>query len=206
MSDEAAALARYEQVALAIAQDITKGVYPEGEKISGRSILASKYNTSPETVRKALSLLQSKQAVEVVPNSGTVIGSRQAAEDFVSSLQEFHSLEAMESALRDLVKERNRLNDEIEQLIKHIVHFKSGMIRNMQHAEEVRVTASSSLIGRSIQEAKLRTITGVTVIAVQQDGKWYVSPGEELHLAADDILLVVGPPTGIELLNSLMVY
>ena len=104
MSDEAAALARYEQVALAIAQDITKGVYPEGEKISGRSILASKYNTSPETVRKALSLLQSKQAVEVVPNSGTVIGSRQAAEDFVSSLQEFHSLEAMESALRDLVK------------------------------------------------------------------------------------------------------
>lgn len=186
-------LARYEQVALAIALDITKGIYLEGERVSGRSILAGKYNISPETARKALALLRDKEAVSVIPNSGTIVGSRQAAQNFINTFHEYSSLEAMEKRLGQLIKARNELNRAIEGVVNDIVNFKAAMLRGMQNAEEARIRPDSWLVNRSIQEARLRSVTGATVVAVQQKGRWLISPGEDLILQAGDSLLVVGP-------------
>ena len=44
---------QYLQIALDIAQRIAKGELPEGSRIYGRSLMASEYNVSPETVRRA---------------------------------------------------------------------------------------------------------------------------------------------------------
>ncbi|NLZ39062.1 MAG: GntR family transcriptional regulator [Firmicutes bacterium] len=196
-------LARYEQIALLLANDITKGTYYEGEKISGRSTLASKYNVSPETIRKALALLHSKEVVKVVPYSGTFILSRTAARRFMNSFEEHSTLQAMERRLSTLTKERNRLNQEIEKLVKEIVNFKAGMLKSMQYAEEIVVISDSPLVGKSVQEARLRSVTGVTVTAVKHKGRWYVSPGKELNLTAGDILLAMGTPEAIESLRQL---
>jgi DNA-binding transcriptional regulator YhcF (GntR family) len=196
-------LARYEQIALILAKDITKGVYNEGEKISGRSTLASKYSVSPETIRKALALLRSKEVVEVIPNSGTIILSRSAAEHFIDSFEEHSALEFMERKLRELTKERDRLNLEIKNLVKEIVNFKAGMLINMQDAEEIPVKPNSPLVGKSVHEARLRSVTGVTVTAVKHRGRWYVSPGKELELTIGDTLLAMGTPEAIEHLRQL---
>ncbi|NLN06392.1 MAG: GntR family transcriptional regulator [Firmicutes bacterium] len=203
MKQQASAIARFEQIALLLAEDIVKGVYREGEKISGRSTLAGKYNISPETVRKALALLQAKEVVAVMPNRGTVILSRQAAREFVESFQEHGTLAALEKRLKQLTKERNRINAEIERLIRDIVSYKAGMLKNMQNAEEITLGAASPLNGCSLQETRLRSITGVTVIAVRQRKRWFVSPGAEFVLSAGDTLLAVGSKKALEQLRKL---
>ncbi|KKM09031.1 hypothetical protein SY88_21090 [Clostridiales bacterium PH28_bin88] len=186
-----------------IAGEIGRGVYAEGQRVSGRSILAGQYGVSPETVRKALALLQARQVVEVVPGSGVIILSRQAARNFTRDFEEHNSLETLERRLDALVKQRNKLNAEIDKLVREIVHFKTGMLKSMQNAEEVLVAPGSPLIGKSVQEAQLRTVTGVTVTAVRRRGRWYASPGTELQLGAGDLLLVVGRQEAVDRLRRL---
>ena len=48
---------RYQQIAVEIAERIAAGVYDIGEKINARSTLASNFNVSPETARKAVNIL-----------------------------------------------------------------------------------------------------------------------------------------------------
>ncbi len=196
-------MSRYEQIALLIARDIAKGTYSEGQKLSGRSILAGKYNVSPETVRKALSLLQAQQVVDVIPGSGVSIFSRLSAQSFIRFFQEHNSLETLEHRLIVLTKQRNKLNTEIEKLVKDIVKFKTDMLKGMQNTEEVTVENGSLLIGQSLQEARLRTVTGVTVIAVRRRGRWLTSPGADMYLAVGDLLLVAGPLKAVKHLRQL---
>ena len=47
-------LSQYLQIALDLATRIAKGELPEGSRIYGRSVMASEYNVSPETIRRAL--------------------------------------------------------------------------------------------------------------------------------------------------------
>ena len=48
---------QYLQIALDLATRIAQGELTEGSRIYGRSVLASEYGVSPETIRKALRLL-----------------------------------------------------------------------------------------------------------------------------------------------------
>ena len=52
-------------VARDIAGGIAKGERMEGSIIPGMSIMASKYGVSPETIRRAISLLADRDVVEV---------------------------------------------------------------------------------------------------------------------------------------------
>ncbi len=56
---------KYIKIAIDIAQRIYNNEFKVGEKIRGRSTLSSKYNVSPETIRRAVSLLKDMQVVEV---------------------------------------------------------------------------------------------------------------------------------------------
>lgn len=185
-------LSRYEQIALLIAHDISTGVYSEDQKLSGRSILAGKFNVSPETIRKALSLLQAQQVVDVIPGSGVKVLSPQSAQYFIRVFQEYRSLEALEHRLTVLIKKRNKLNIEIERHVKDIVKFKADMLKVILNTENVSVDTGSLIIGKSLQEARLRTITGATVIAVRRKGRWLVSPGVDMLLEGGDVLLATG--------------
>mgnify|MGYP000025446756 CR=1 FL=1 len=48
---------RYQQIAVDLAERIVENRYKVGEKIHARSTLASTYNASPETTRKAINVL-----------------------------------------------------------------------------------------------------------------------------------------------------
>ena len=65
VSMENDALPQYMRIARSIAQRIADGELMEGEKLSGRSKLSSEYNVSPETIRKAVQVLQDRAVVIV---------------------------------------------------------------------------------------------------------------------------------------------
>ncbi|MDY0372402.1 MAG: GntR family transcriptional regulator, partial [Sphaerochaetaceae bacterium] len=48
----------YARIALDIANRIENGELLEGKRLSGRSLMSSEYGVSPETIRRAFSLLE----------------------------------------------------------------------------------------------------------------------------------------------------
>jgi|FLYL01.1.fsa_nt_gi TrkA domain protein len=62
----------------------------------------------------------------------------------------------------------------------------------------LEVSPDSVYAGKTIGDARIRTRTGVSVVAVLRDGQAVPAPGPEQHIAADDTLVVVGTPEGIE--------
>lgn len=197
-------IAHYEQIALMIANDICRGGFTEGQRISGRSVLAGRYGVSPETIRKALSLLHEQHITRASPGRGVYILSRQVACEFANKFRESNYLETLLSHLTDLTKQRDQLNTKIDKVIRQVVLFKRGILQNMHKTDELQLSHRSTLVGKSIHESQLRTVTGANIIAVRRDGRWHISPGQELLLAAEDILLVAGDNKALGLLRGLV--
>ena len=78
MSKKEVAFPRYQQIAVAIAERIVDGKYPIGSKIYARSTLASNFNVSPETARKAINVLVDLEIMEVRHGSGAFISSKKS--------------------------------------------------------------------------------------------------------------------------------
>ena len=67
---------RYQQIAVDLAERIVENRYKVGEKIHARSTLASTYNASPETTRKAINVLVDLGIMEVRHGSGAFVASK----------------------------------------------------------------------------------------------------------------------------------
>ena len=76
---------QYLQIALDLATRIAQGELTEGSRIYGRSVLASEYGVSPETIRKALRLLADMKVVDVKPQSGAVVLSADSARRYIEN-------------------------------------------------------------------------------------------------------------------------
>ncbi|MCL6635388.1 MAG: GntR family transcriptional regulator [Peptococcaceae bacterium] len=116
-------IARYITIAMDIAERVAHGEYREGQKISGRSTLAGLYNVSPETVRRALSLLQEAGVVKVVPGAGVFVDSAEAAREYLAESSQYKIIKEMQERLSQLVLERNRLNSAIEHLTAELLEY-----------------------------------------------------------------------------------
>lgn len=57
--------AKYQAIAVDIAKRILNNEFAIGEKVSGRTLFASQYSVSPETIRNAISLLKEVNVVGV---------------------------------------------------------------------------------------------------------------------------------------------
>ncbi|MBI2971932.1 MAG: potassium channel protein [Candidatus Aenigmarchaeota archaeon] len=57
----------------------------------------------------------------------------------------------------------------------------------------VTLKSRSILIDKTIGELKLRTETGINVIAIRRGNKWLFSPGKHTQLLENDILIGTGP-------------
>lgn len=68
---------RYQQIAVDLAERIVENRYKVGEKIHARSTLASTYNASPETTRKAINVLVDLGIMEVRHGSGAFVASKE---------------------------------------------------------------------------------------------------------------------------------
>ena len=68
----------------------------------------------------------------------------------------------------------------------------------------VPVPPGSPYAGRSIATAGVRSITGVTIVAVLREDAAFPAPGPDFCLQAGDTALVVGTPEGVEALVELL--
>jgi TrkA domain protein len=64
--------------------------------------------------------------------------------------------------------------------------------------------AESPYAGRTIGDARIRTRTGVSVVAILRGGSAIPAPGPAEPIEAGDTLLVVGTPEGIEQLGEIL--
>jgi TrkA domain protein len=60
------------------------------------------------------------------------------------------------------------------------------------------VEAGTPYVGRTVGDARIRTRTGVSVVAVIRAESPFPAPGPEFSLESGDTLVVVGTPEGIE--------
>ncbi|HBC94741.1 MAG TPA: hypothetical protein DCZ10_18050 [Pelotomaculum sp.] len=120
--------ARYITIAMDIAERVLKGDYKEGQKISGRSTLSGLYNVSPETVRRALTLLQEAEVVRVLPGAGVHVNSVEAARDYLAESGQYKVVKEMQERLARMVLERNQLNARIEHLTTELLEYISSIL------------------------------------------------------------------------------
>ena len=121
-------IARYITIAMDMAERVTNGAYKEGQKISGRSTLAGLYNVSPETIRRALSLLQEAGVVKVVPGAGVLMNSVEAAKEYLAESSQYQVIKEMHERLTSLVQERNRINSDIEHLTSELLDYALSLL------------------------------------------------------------------------------
>lgn len=186
--------ARYEQIAFDIATKIMRKEYGEGDKLYGRSTLAGQYNVSPETIRRAVALLQNMNVVLVEPGRGIIVGSKEAAEAFTKEFESRHVMDDMRSRIHQLVEERNRINREIDDILGKLINYTVKMTGRLQNIDEVKVTANSYLIGKSLASVGFRARTGATVLSLERQGDEFFSPDVTLTIQEGDLLVFVGPP------------
>jgi CPA2 family monovalent cation:H+ antiporter-2 len=65
-------------------------------------------------------------------------------------------------------------------------------VSNLLELNWVMLTANSKFIGRTIQELKLRSETGASVVSVMQDGKLHPNPNADYQFAVGDLVGVIG--------------
>lgn len=197
-------LAKYVTIAVDIAARIVRGEYKVGQKIFGRSTLAGRYNVSPETVRRALTLLQETGIVDVLPGVGVIVKSPKAAQEYLAQYNQRQVLVDIQDRLSQLLKERERLNAEIDKLTNQLLDYTFKMAGRLQKLEEITVEPHSPVVGKSLAEIDFRARTGATVLAVYRNGEEMVSPHARTIIQEGDVLLVVGPPEVKDAVHKLL--
>lgn len=185
-------IARYEQIAVDTASRIARHEYAVGDKLYGRSVLAGQYNVSPETIRRAVALLQSVHIVQVEAGRGIIVKDREKAVDYVEKFNQRKGLMAAQQEFAELLLKRQALDAEIEQQIKKILSYTSRMATLLPRVDDIYVPKESPLVGKSLQEVEFRNQTGATVLAVERGSEEYLTPKSSDTIQADDILIFVG--------------
>jgi len=196
---ETVAPAQYLQIALDIAGRVSSGKIPEGTRLYGRSVLASEYAVSPETIRRALRLLADMKVVDIKPQSGAVVLSADSARRCIENFDQAADTRALEEQLRTYAEQYQDLGRKIQDTV-------SALIRNrgsFSSAEplpnfEVMVPEGSPVLGKSIGELKFWQSTGGTIVAIRRGPSTILSPGPYAQLYAGDVIVLVGNDAAIQ--------
>lgn len=187
---------QYLRIALDIASKIADGTLKEQQKITGRSLLSSQYNVSPETVRKALRLLVDMSVVEVKEKSGFTILSTNNAKRFLDSFKNRHEQQALHDKLQELVDQHNSIAKQMSDICSRLIHAQQQPLPAEKRLPnyEVTVAPDSDKIGRSIGSLHFWQATGATIIAIRRNQNTIVSPGPFAEIHDGDVVVFVGAP------------
>lgn len=196
---------RYMNIALDIAGRICKGEYKEGDRIFGRSVLASEYNVSPETIRRAINLLEDMQVVIANQGSGINVYSLSNAYSFVRKYQNKDTIRSLKNEIRALISQKNDVENSIKKKIDMIVDYSDRLKNsNVFTPLEIEIDDNSHLIGRTISETKFWQNTGATIIAIKRNDALVLSPGPYGGFEKGDVIFVIGGEDVIERIEKFM--
>lgn len=193
----------YSQIALDIALRIVRGELKENTKVYGRSILASQYGVSPETIRRAIKLLEDMQVVEVKQHSGVTILSAENAAKYVEKLGVQNDIREHQRKLKQLMREQMDLSRRIAEQADSIIRINEKFSKtNPFNNYEIDILPDSPLEGKTLGELKFWHKTAATVIAIRRDDQIILSPGPYASLKTDDTLIFVGDLTCISAVEA----
>jgi K+/H+ antiporter YhaU regulatory subunit KhtT len=183
----------YEKIAIDIANRIYDGKFKEGDKIHGRSTLASEYKVSPETIRRAVKILEDIEIVHSSKGSGIVISSRENAYKYIHRFSNLESIKELEQQMHSLIDERRKIDQQLQETLQKILDY-SGQLRhtNPWMPIEVEIKPNCPHTGKTIAELKFWQNTGGTLIGIKRKGEIITSPGPYASVLEGDILLVIG--------------
>lgn len=193
---------RYLKIAADLAARIGSGRIGEGEQLKGRSVLSSEYNVSPETIRRAMSLLADKQVVAVKGGSGITVLSRENALQFVKSFQEESALPRLRGELEQLLERRSSLDGEIAGLTNRLLDLYKFRRSDLFTPVEVSLPADSFVLGKSIGTLQIWHNTGATILGIVRENRIIISPGPYYEFTKGDRVVIVGDENVIERFNA----
>lgn len=183
----------FQKIALDIANAIYKGEFKEGEKLHGRSTLAGRYNVSPETIRRAIKILEDVNVVISERGSGITVLSKDKAFNYINKFKNIESVASYKSILASQIAQKNDLENEIIGTINKIIDYTSRLSNiNPITPFEIVIPENSKLIGKSISEVKFWQHTGATIVGIKSKDSLILSPGPYFTFEVGDILLVIG--------------
>ena len=193
---------QYLQIALDLATRIAQGELTEGSRIYGRSVLASEYGVSPETIRKALRLLADMKVVDVKPQSGAVVLSADSARRYIENFSEDADIHSLRLQLKALLAESAEVNRRMADTVSALVKGQDTFAAAGQPLPnyEVPVPKDSPLIG----ELKFWQSTGGTIVAIRRGQTVILSPGPYAELYSGDVIILVGSPSAAEAAHRLV--
>jgi K+/H+ antiporter YhaU regulatory subunit KhtT len=198
VEDKGETIAKYEKIALDIAYSIVNEEWKLGEMVKGRSTLSGKYSVSPETIRRALKLLEELQVVSVIEKKGILIKSREAADTFIREYQSKDRILSMREDIMRLMEEKRVIEKQVLEHLDSVIE-QAMLLRNIGiiYPLELKISENSHLVGKSIGEVRFWNHTGATIIGINRSGHLYLSPGPKLIFYANDIILYVANDTNI---------
>ncbi|AIY84880.1 trkA-C domain protein [Clostridium baratii str. Sullivan] len=183
----------YLKIAIDIASRIVNGDFVEGEKLSGRSTLASLYNVSPETIRRSIALLKDMDVVEVAEKSGIKITSKHNANEFLKKFKTKSEFTNIKEEIYNLFNEKKVLEEKLENNIQNLIEF-ATQLRNVGLVVpyESLVEPNSIIIGKSLGELNFWHNTGATIVGIKRGEQLFLSPGPYFTINEKDIVVYVG--------------
>ena len=168
----------YARIALDLAEKIASGELAEGEKVSGRSLLAARYRVSPETIRRSIQLLEDIEIVHARAGSGIFVISREQALHYVERHRSVAGLQSIRDEIRDLTRQKHEIEARIQHLIEQLEE-QAGRLQKIHlvYPCEVLVPADSPFIGQTISDSKFWQNTGGTIVAIRRGSRIIHSPG-----------------------------
>ena len=183
----------YKKIALDIANKIQLNNILEGDILHGRSTLSSKYNVSPETIRRSMILLEDVEVVKTIKGKGILVLSREKAISFLNRNKSIDSIRSYKTEIDKLLNNRKEIENQLLKSIQGIIDYSSRFneVNNIIPLEFV-VPENCLYIGKTVGEIMFWQNTGATLIAVKRNDELLLSPGPYISLNTNDVLIVVG--------------
>lgn len=176
-----------------LAERIVENRYKIGEKIHARSTLASAYNASPETARKAINVLVDLGIMEVRHGSGAFVASKEKAKNFLLQYQDVQSIQETKAEIMASVEKQQEELDHFSQLLDQLVSQTKRVHKmNTLLPFELMLTKEAIHLDQSISELNIWQATGATVIAISHQEELLVSPGPYAKFTVGDTVHFIG--------------
>ncbi len=197
---------QYLRIAQDLARRIAKGELEEGSRIYGRSLMASEYGVSPETIRRALRLLADMKVLEVKPQSGVVVLSADSARRYMENFEENAGAKALRQQVQELMAEYETLGRRLSETVEALVKSRNTFAASDQPLPnyELPVPPDSPVLGKSIGALQFWQSTGGTIVAIRRGQSVILSPGPYAQLYAGDVVVLVGSPAAVDAARRLL--
>lgn len=184
---------RYQKIAVEVARRIADGDYEEGEKLKSRTTLASTFKVSPETARKGLNILADMKIVSLKHGSGAIVLSKEKAIQFLEQYEMTHSIAVIKENIRETIKSQQAAFETLSGLVNDFLHQSQSVSKHYPLVPyEIIVSQDTEHFGKSLSELNIWHQTGATVVAIEHDGEFLLSPSPYAVIEKGDHLFFVG--------------